>query len=486
MSDSDGRTSETSATVKRSWVSYVWDKDYDAKSPAERNLVTKIDLGILIYACIGYLVKTLDQANINNAYLSGMKEELGMYGNELNNAVLAFNVPYCILAIPSNILITKIRPSLYLPLLELGWTICTIAKGFVHSPTQLYILSGILGAFEAGYFPAVTYIISSWYTKTEFSKRMTLFATAVYSNLNGSNGLAGWRWLFIVDGLISFVSAIIGFFLIPDFPETTKWRYFTADEIQLASSRLKKDGRDNKVVYNWDLVKRVFGRWHFYLFVPLYAIYNSASTAWTNFSFLLKANGYQVWQINVYPTGVYAVMAVSYLALGWYADARGDRFSVVFFPMAVSAVFVTLLAVWDIPFSLKFASYYLAGVSAPIATTMAYLTAVIDSDAVERTLVIAAMNSASYTIFIIGQIWLWPQTASPRFPVGNRYTAVTLWVGLLVTVAIKILWERDLRRGVVHSAEGTIVKKKADQEGGGGGVVVAEDEPEKKKEDVKA
>ncbi|KAI9323912.1 major facilitator superfamily domain-containing protein [Zopfochytrium polystomum] len=418
MSDSDGRTSETSATVKRSWVSYVWDKDYDAKSPAERNLVTKIDLGILIYACIGYLVKTLDQANINNAYLSGMKEELGMYGNELNNAVLAFNVPYCILAIPSNILITKIRPSLYLPLLELGWTICTIAKGFVHSPTQLYILSGILGAFEAGYFPAVTYI--------------NQLVTAVYSNLNGSNGLAGWRWLFIVDGLISFVSAIIGFFLIPDFPETTKWRYFTADEIQLASSRLKKDGRDNKVVYNWDLVKRVFGRWHFYLFVPLYAIYNSASTAWTNFSFLLKANGYQVWQINVYPTGVYAVMAVSYLALGWYADARGDRFSVVFFPMAVSAVFVTLLAVWDIPFSLKFASYYLAGVSAPIATTMAYLTAVIDSDAVERTL-----------------IWLWPQTASPRFPVGNRYTAVTLWVGLLVTVAIKILWERDLRRGVV-------------------------------------
>ncbi|KAJ1567790.1 hypothetical protein HK405_004756, partial [Cladochytrium tenue] len=447
----------------------------------ERRLVSKIDTGILVYACIGYFVKTLDQSNIQNAYVSGMQNDLSMFGNQLNNAVLLFNIPYCILAIPSNILITKVRPSLYLPILELGWAALTIAKGFVKDYNQLYWLSFFLGAFEAGY--------STWYTREEFSKRLTLFAVtsslgsmfsgylqAAVLGLDGRGGYSGWRWLFILDGIISFASAMIGFFFIPDFPRTTSWKWFTPEERELAVQRLERQGRANKAVLSWKSIPRVLGRWHFWAFVPLYAIYNSASTAWGNLIYLLKDQGYPLWQRNVYPTGVSAITAVSYLVAGWYADAFHDRFSVIFFPMIVSFVFVTILAVWDVPFSLKFASYYLAAVSSPISSVMAYLTEVIDADLVERSLVIAFMNSGSYTVFIIGQIVLWPQTSAPRFPVGNWYTAVTLFIGLFVTVAIRYLHQRDVKRGIVYLPEG--IKKRSEYE-----AEHAASEEEKVKED---
>ncbi|KXS17887.1 MFS general substrate transporter [Gonapodya prolifera JEL478] len=462
------------APKKKSFVSLFWDADYDTKSPLERSLVNKIDLGILIYATLGYFVKTLDQQNINNAFLSGMREDLNMYGNELNYAVLAFNVPYCVLAIPSNILLTKIRPSLYLPIIELCWSILTIAKGFVHNYQTLYVLQFFIGAFEAGYFPGVVYLIGSWYTNSELSKRFAIFSvtsaigamfsgylqTAVYVGLNGSAGLSGWKWLFVVDGLISVVSAVVGFFLIPDFPETTKWKLFTPDEIELAKTRLNKDGKQGEVKYSWDLLKRVFGRWHWYLFTILYAIYNSASSSWGYLGFLLKfGGGFTVEQINLYPTGVNAVTAFFTFFWGWYADHTQNRYLVIVLPMTISAIFVTILAVWDVPFGLKFASYFFAAVSTPISNTMAYLSTVVDKDPVERTLIIGSMNSASYTIFIIGQLVFWPTTSAPSFPVGYKYTATSLWVGLIVVTAIRYLWKRDLARGIIHTPEGTFVRK---------------------------
>ncbi|KAI9025704.1 major facilitator superfamily domain-containing protein [Hyaloraphidium curvatum] len=462
---------ETQAKPKKSWRAILWDSDYDTKTPEERNLVFKIDVAILIYACFGYFVKTLDQSNINNAFLSGMREDLGMLQNELNYAVLAFNVPYCVLAIPSNIFITKIRPSLYLPLLELGWTAVTIGKAFVTNVNQLYACQAILGALEAGYFPGVVYLIGSWYTRAEFSKRLSLFAVtayigamfsgylqaAVYTNLNGAHNLAGWKWLFVVDGGISFVSGMIGFFLIPDYPSTTKWKFFTDEEKKFAEERLIKDGRQDKIKYDWKTFQRIFSRWHVYLFTILYAIYNSAAAGWGYLGFLLKfSGGWTVQQINTIPTAVSATTLITTLLWGWLSDYYDNRFWVILGPMFVSFIGMLILAIWYVPFPVQVLAYFLGAVSSPIGTTMAYLTAVVDKDPVERTVTIGTMNTASYTIFIVGQLVLWPTSSAPRFPVGYIYTATTLFIGLFVTVAIEYLWRRDKRNGILYLPEGTV------------------------------
>jgi ACS family pantothenate transporter-like MFS transporter len=73
-----------SGSIRRSWRSvqrYIWD-DPD-KAPEEKRFLLKLDFFLLSYTCLGYFCKNLDQANINNAYVSGMRESLGMYGSQL-------------------------------------------------------------------------------------------------------------------------------------------------------------------------------------------------------------------------------------------------------------------------------------------------------------------------------------------------------------------------------------------------------------------
>lgn len=84
--------------VKKRWVSYIWDT-LD-KSPAERQFLFKLDAALLSFASLGYFIKYLDQVNINNAFVSGMKEDLGLFGNQLNYMQTCWTVGYVIGQIP--------------------------------------------------------------------------------------------------------------------------------------------------------------------------------------------------------------------------------------------------------------------------------------------------------------------------------------------------------------------------------------------------
>ncbi|KAI7534525.1 hypothetical protein KC317_g18929, partial [Hortaea werneckii] len=95
------------------------------RSKEERDLVLRLDIFLMTFGCISQVIKYLDQQNINNAYVSGMEEDLHLDGNELNYFTTYFNVAYCIMLVPSQIIMTWVRPSLWLPGLEICWGVLT-------------------------------------------------------------------------------------------------------------------------------------------------------------------------------------------------------------------------------------------------------------------------------------------------------------------------------------------------------------------------
>jgi len=252
---------------RRKWQSYIWDT-LD-KSPEERKFLFKLDSAVITFACLGYfsmcttdsrsqtlasstdsmLVKYLDQANINNAFVSGMKEDLGLNGNQLNYMQSLWTVGYVIGQIPSNMLLTRIRPHIWIPFVELAWSILTMGLSRATSAKQIYVIRFFVGLFESAFYPGMQYIIGSWYRKDELAKRSCIFHTssaiatmfsgylmsAVY-HLGGKGGFAGWQWLFVVDGIISIPIAIAGFFLLPDVPEVCTAWYFTKEVGRATSS----------------------------------------------------------------------------------------------------------------------------------------------------------------------------------------------------------------------------------------------------------
>lgn len=141
----------------RSIQRYIWD-DPD-KPRHEKKFLLKLDFFLLTYACLGYFCKNLDQQNISNAYVSGMKEALNMHGNELTYLSNVFTAGYVISQLPAVILVTKLRPSYVIPTLECLWAIFTFCSAAVTSMSQLYALRLLIGICEGAFFPCIIYLI---------------------------------------------------------------------------------------------------------------------------------------------------------------------------------------------------------------------------------------------------------------------------------------------------------------------------------------
>ena len=183
-----------------------------------------------------------------------MKEEIGLLGNEYNLFTTFWTIGYIVGMIPSQIAISRIRASIWIPAAEVVWAILTFSFAAVKNAKQIYALRFLIGLFEAPFYVGAMTLLGNWYTSTELGKRASIFYSAsfaanmfsgylqaaVYKGLNGVHGLTGWRWLFIMCGVITIPGALWGFFAVPDSPHSTKVWYLTETEIELAKSRMVK------------------------------------------------------------------------------------------------------------------------------------------------------------------------------------------------------------------------------------------------------
>ncbi|KAF4763739.1 hypothetical protein HAV15_001512 [Penicillium sp. str.  len=464
--DVDSATQIVQKQPKRKWVSYIWDT-FD-KSPEERRLLFKLDSAILTFVSLGYFIKYLDQININNAFVSGMKEDLGMYGNELNYMQTCWTIGYVIGEIPSNILLTRIKPRYWIPAMELLWTVLTMSLSRCNTPTQFYVLRFFVGLAESTFYPGMQYIIGSWYRKDELAKRSCIFHTssgiasmfsgylmdAVY-HLGGRGGFKGWQWLFIIDGVISLPVAISGFFILPDVPEISNPWYLSKEEVNLAQTRMKLEGRQNREPYTKSKLKKIFTSWHIYLLTLLYICFNNgAAGSQPIFQQFLKNSKdpvYSISQINSIPTTTPAVQVVTTLAYAWISDTilNGSRWPPVIFGACVNIISYVSLAVWDIPIGWKWTCYIISGAGYGLSgLLMAWAHEICSEDNEERSLVIGSMNEMAYVF----QAWLplvvWQQVDGPEYQKGFITVTVLSVILIISTFVVRFLHKREkLRKG---------------------------------------
>ena len=219
--------------------------------------MSKIDLHVMPVLTVMYLLAFLDRTNIGNANVFGSKvfnlgQELKLHGTQYSTALTIFFIPYVIFEIPSNIILKRLKPHVWLSLCMFGFGLVTICQGLVHNWGGLLTTRFFLGLFETGMFPGSFYLIGMWYKRHEAQKRYTFFfasttlagafggllASAI-GKMNGMRGYHGWRWVFILEGTLTCVIALIWYFVIPDFPEDAKW--LTPEERLFIKARLQDD-----------------------------------------------------------------------------------------------------------------------------------------------------------------------------------------------------------------------------------------------------
>ncbi|KAL7628837.1 hypothetical protein AAE478_000352 [Parahypoxylon ruwenzoriense] len=221
--------------------------------PVEIKLVRKLDLYILPILWLMYFFNFLDRNAMVNGKLDGLDKQLNMKGYEYNTCISILFVGYLAGQVPSNMLLNRVRPSLFMAGFMMAWSITTLCTFLVQDYTTMLIARLVLGIVESPFYPGALYMLSMFYTRKEIATRMSVFYTGnmaasafsglisapVFVGLGGVRGLAGWQWLFIIQGSLSMVVAVTGFFLLPDAPLKTKW--LTPEERQLAHDRIAKD-----------------------------------------------------------------------------------------------------------------------------------------------------------------------------------------------------------------------------------------------------
>lgn len=177
-----------------------------------------------------------------------------MTSNDYAITLTAFSLAYAMFEVPSNwVMKHYVRPSVWLALLLGCWGVVTIGFAGVQNYGTVLALRILIGIFEAGFFPGIVYFITIWYRHNEralcialviaFCNLAGAFGGAIafgIGHVNGASGLQGFRWLFIIEGIITVVSVLPVVILLPDYPARAK--FLSEDDKQLAVDRLKERG----------------------------------------------------------------------------------------------------------------------------------------------------------------------------------------------------------------------------------------------------
>ncbi|KAK9472046.1 major facilitator superfamily domain-containing protein [Dipodascopsis tothii] len=431
-------------------------------SHEERVLVHKIDLLVLVFACLTFFTKFLDVTALTNAYVSGMKEDLDISGNRLNYVNAVYEVGYCVFQIPSNILITRIPAQYYLPTAEIVWGLFTLGTAFVKNYQQLMAMRFMVGFGATACYVGCTHIVNSWYRKAEIGRRNAIFYSAgpigsmfsgyiqaaAYTNLNHTAGLEGWRWLFIICTIITVPIAAIGFVFFPDVPERTKSRFLTAREKELAQTRLLAEGFKPSRGIDRTLFKRCAVNWKFHIFVSLLVL-NSVSTypRSTPFTLWLEAqpDKYSTADVDNLGTITSAVMVASALITCYYSDLTQTRFPVLFVAGIFGIFGTVVLMVWDIPQGLKFFGFIsLGAVNGTAPVLISWTAEEFAGDLEVRAIAIATYNVVGEMCGLVVPLVFWQITDSPRFKSGYIFATV---ISIVWLIQLVIPWYINRRAG---------------------------------------
>ncbi|OAA64319.1 Major facilitator superfamily domain, general substrate transporter [Niveomyces insectorum RCEF 264] len=459
---------------------------YPSEYPsAERKLLFKLDVSILLFVCLCFFVKYLDQTNISNAYVSGLQEDFKLYGNQLNYLNVCYYTAYVVFQVPGLMLMS--RPKLarwLLPSLEVLWGIVTFAHSRTTNINQLYALRFLVGMLEAPVFAGTHFILGAWFGGHELFKRAgTWFVcnplgsmvsgylqAAAYKNLNGVHGLAGWRWLFIIDGVFTIPVAILGYIIFPGVPDSPRPFHFTEADTVLAKERLKRFKIRRPGPLNLDVFKRSLSRWHIWLFVFCYICMILSSYPLTYMNLWLKAEHYSVVQVNQLPTGIYGINIVA----SWLGTTLAAIYPtwIIYTIVEVCCVFSTIcMVIWKIPKGLKFFAWYLFGVSG-CASPILYSTVntIVRDDSEERALILGSMMTFGYSFNIWVPLLVFPTAGpngAPRWKKGWPFILaffILLWCGFITAIVLHRIQQKKKAQGPEAAVSDTEENSSADGE----------------------
>ncbi|KAJ7272076.1 major facilitator superfamily domain-containing protein [Mycena haematopus] len=415
---------------------------------AHAKILRKLDIHLLPFVSLLYLLSFLDRANIGNAKIAGMAKDAHLTGLRYNTIAAVFFIPYALAEVPSNIALKLTRPSRWIPSIMLAWGLVMTLMCLCKTYHDLIIARIFLGLAEAGLFPGITFYLSLWYRRRDVASRVAIFFSAAtvagafggilaygIEKMEGIGGLHGWQWIFCLEGILTVLVAVASYFFMYDYPETAT--FLSETEREQIIHLLKEDSQDLATHFDRKFVWQALKDYKTYvqigiymgLLIPVYAIALFTPT-------IVQELGFTAAQAQLLTIPPFVCGCVATIGIGLLSDKYNLRGPFIIGPAFVALVGYIVLYTTKSP-GAGYAGAVLSavGVYPTIAVDLAWAGSMAGGD-VRRGVVIAMVIGLGNLGGICSSfIYITP----PYFHIGHG--TIMGWLGLSILLSCFAMWD---------------------------------------------
>jgi ACS family tartrate transporter-like MFS transporter len=301
----------------------------------ESAVVTRLTLRLMPFLFLLYIVAYLDRINVGFAGLQ-MQQQLHFNDAVYGLGLSIFFAGYFFFQLPSNLILVRVGPRRWIAVIMVLWGIVSSSMLLVHTARGFYALRFLLGATEAGFFPGMILYLKTWFPASARARAVAFFMTAaplsgvVGGPLSGAilglhnlHGLAGWQWLFLLEGLPAIVLGGVVFLFLSDHPEQAAW--LRDDERRWLVHHLELE--HNTVAATQADWSRVFLSGRIWLLTIVYFSLNTCTygvTLWLP-KVIRSLSAMSDFRLGVLSSVPYIAAAITMVVVGLHSDRRGER-----------------------------------------------------------------------------------------------------------------------------------------------------------------
>ncbi|ERS99649.1 uncharacterized protein SPSK_08788 [Sporothrix schenckii 1099-18] len=429
---------------------HVFDPTFTWSDEEERRLVRKLDWHVCLWACVMFFGLQVDRGNLVQAVSGELLSELHLTTDDYNYGNTVFRVAFLLAELPSQLVSKKIGPDRWIPMQMVMWSVVAISQAALSGRTSFLVTRALLGVLEGGFIPDIVLWLSYFYTSRELPVRLSYFWTSLslttiitsllafaIFHLDGVGGRSGWRWLFLIEGVITLAVGVASFFLMPASAVQTKAWYrpkgwFTDREVSIVVNRVLRDDPSKGDMHNRQAVtlRRLWEALRDYDLWPIYIIgilaYIPQSPPSTYITLILKSAGFSTFNTNLLTIPSSALHIVTLILLTRLSDFFKERSLVAMIQNLWTLPCLVALRWWPGLITDRWGTYALVTtlLSYPYCHAIVVGWASRNSNNVGARSVSAALYNISVQLGNVIAAYIYRADDAPHYHRGNMYLIV--------------------------------------------------------------
>lgn len=390
-----------------------------------------------------------------------MSDDLNFHGNQLVQFQTIFYVGNVVGLIPFVYLFPRVPMHILVPTLDLLWGIFTLLQYRAQSYGEIMAYRFLVSLFEASYFPGVHFVLGSWYRSDEVGRRggvfyagltlgtltASLLQAAAMEYLEGRDGLAGWRWAFIINAVITIPLALLGYFVLPGTPARPNRLVMRPHELARAKRRLERHGTTTGASgpFSWPLLRRILRDWRFWVLVVWDTIFFNTGANSAAFLLWIKS-------LDRYDTATMDNLAAISPALGIFfvlfinfaADLWISRPAAITLASAINFTALLILTIWHVPEAAKWFAYSVTYSAVAVSSVLyGWANAILKDNMEERGLTLTVMTLVATATNAFVPNLTYQTVEAPRYPKGYIFSAIMVACLVVMTWIVFFLFGND-------------------------------------------